>query len=240
MGIAITVAMLIAAGVWGYWQTPSGDVCKSITYILDDGQEREYVFRNELEAILNAEDIHPVGRPTNHLSLQRIENAIRRHPMVRTAECYITPWHEVRVNITQRVPLLRVETAAETYFIDTDRRVMQARPVVKDKVLRVTGAVGPQLASTQLADFTEWLQHNKYWRERISYVHMRTPRMAVLVLRDASQPRIVMGSIQGYERKLNKLRTFFEHGQEALKEKHYEELDIRFRGQVIGRGADNN
>ena len=203
--------------------------------MLEDGKLRTYVFSNELNALLQAEDINPVGRTVDRLSLQRIENAVRRHPMVRTAECYVTPWNEVEVSITQRVPLLRVQTPIETYLVDTDRRVMQARPVVKDTVLLVTGVVGPQLATTQLADFAEWLQDNKYWKKRIARIHMRSPQMAVVCMRDKSQPHVVLGSLNGYERKLNKLRTFTENSGEALQGKHYEELDLRFSGQVIGR-----
>ena len=235
VGIVLTLSFLVAAYVWGYLIRPSAEVCRSITYELNDGKLRQYVFRNELEDLLRAEDIEPVGRTMDRLSLQRIENAVRRHPMVRTAECYVTPWQDVRVSITQRVPLLRVQTQTETYFIDTDRRVMQARPAVKDSVLLVTGNIGPQMASTQLADFAVWLQKDAYWNARIGHVHMRHPQMAVICLRDPEQPRIVMGNLSGYQRKLNKLRTYMEYGADATQGKHYEELDLRFNGQIIGR-----
>lgn len=235
IGLTLVVGLFLAAIVWGYHKAPDLDACRSITYILADGDERVYVYRNELESLLRTEDIHPVGRPVDELSLQRIENAVRRHPMVRTAECYVTPWHDARVVITQRVPLLRVQTAAETYLIDTDRRRMEARPVVKDSVLRVTGAVGPQMASTRLADFALWLQDNRYWRERIDHLHMRSPQMVVVCLRDRRQPQVLLGAINDYERKLRKLRFFLENSSEATKDKHYSELDLRFAGQVIAR-----
>ena len=38
-----------------------------------------------------------------------------------------------------------------------------------------------------------------------------------------------------FERKLKKLRTFYENSPEEIKAKSYTELDIRFKGQVIGR-----
>ncbi|MCR5050675.1 MAG: hypothetical protein K6A36_06275 [Paludibacteraceae bacterium] len=239
IGVVLTLTLLVSAFVWGYAMRPSSDTCQAIVYILNDGKQREYVFRNELDALLRAEDINPVGRPIDKLSLQRIENAVRRHPMVRSAECYVTPWQEVRVNINQRVPLLRVQTPTETYLIDTDRRVMQARAAVKDSVLRVTGFVGQQQASTQLADFAEWLQGDDYWKQRIDHLYMKSTQMAYVCLRGTNQPRIVLGSLNDYERKLNKLRTFQENSGPATEGKHYEELDIRFKGQIIGRTENN-
>ena len=109
------------------------------------------------------------------------------------------------------------------------------RPTIKDEVLVVTGTVGERLAATALADFALWLQDSKYWRERVKYIHMATPQMMLIYLRGEDQPRIMMGVVRDYERKLAKLRTFFENGQQAVGEKKYYEIDVRFNGQVIGR-----
>ena len=54
-------------------------------------------------------------------------------------------------------------------------------------------------------------------------------------MRGENQPRVVMGAMHGYERKLKKLRTFYRNSPEEVKAKNYTELDLRFRGQVIGR-----
>lgn len=235
LGIVLTLVLFALAIAWGYRRAGEPEACRSITYILADGDERVYVFRNELEGMLHSLDIHPVGRRVDQLSLQRIENTVRQHPMVRTAECYITPWHDVRVVITQRVPLLRVLTAEGTYLIDTDRRLMQARPAVKDSVLRVTGQVEMTMAAGQLADFAFWLRDNRYWRPRIDHVHIRSAEMAVILLRDKRQPHVLIGRMDDYEKKLHKLQLFLDKGREATQDKQYTELDLRYAGQVVAR-----
>ncbi len=235
LGIVLTLVLFALAIAWGYRRAGEPEACRSITYILADGDERVYVFRNELEGMLHSLDIHPVGRRVDQLSLQRIENTVRQHPMVRTAECYITPWHDVRVVITQRVPLLRVQNADGTYLIDTDRRLMQARPAVKDSVLRVTGQVEMTMAAGQLADFAFWLRDNRYWRPRIDHVHIRSAEMAVVLLRDKRQPHVLIGRMDDYEKKLHKLQLFLDKGREATRDKQYTELDLRYAGQVVAR-----
>lgn len=235
LGIVLTLVLFALAIAWGYRRAGEPEACRSITYILADGDERVYVFRNELEGMLHSLDIHPVGRRVDQLSLQRIENTVRQHPMVRTAECYITPWHDVRVVITQRVPLLRVQNADGTYLIDTDRRLMQARPAVKDSVLRVTGQVEMTMAAGQLADFAFWLRDNRYWRPRIDHVHIRSAEMAVILLRDKRLPHVLIGRMDDYEKKLHKLQLFLDKGREATRDKQYTELDLRYAGQVVAR-----
>ena len=225
--------------VWGVRMTPTDTPCVSMRYIIEDKAERMYLTESELNMLLYADDVYPLGRKLNLISLHRIEQAIKGHPMVRTAECYMTPRNEVRVRLTQRVPMVRVQTHTDTWLVDTDRRVMQARAAVKDTVLLVTGNVGPQMATTQLADFAEWLQDHRYWRARIHHIYVQSPYMTYLYLKEADgrqkAERVVMGAMNGYERKLTKLRTFLENAGEALQDKHYTEYDLRFRGQVIGR-----
>lgn len=227
--------MLITAVVWGYRMRPTSAPCTSVTFVITDKAERLYVTETELQQLLLGEDMYPVGRVLDAGVLHSIEQTVKRHPMVRTAECYLTPRNEVRVRLTQRVPLLRVHTPAETYLVDTDRKVMQLRAVVRDSVPVVTGAVSVQAATHELAHWAEWLHENTYWKTKIHHLQMQNPRMAYIYLREENAPRVVLGSMHGYARKLDKLRTFFDHSEEAMQDKHYTELDIRFRGQVIGR-----
>lgn len=239
IGISVMASLMIAAVVWGYKMTPTATPCVSMDYTIADREERLYLSETELNQLLRTEDLYPVGRPIDRISLHRIEKAIAHHPMVRTAECYITPRNEVHVRLTQRIPLLRVQVPTDAYFVDTDRRVMPVRAAVQDEVLLVTGNAGVQLASGALANFAIWLQDNSYWRSRIKRVHVLNPHMLVLHLADAQVPPVVLGNLIGYDRKLSKLRTFLENGTEETAGKHYAELDIRFRGQVIGR-KDNH
>lgn len=252
MGVSLTVAILLAATIWGYKMRPTDEPCLSLSYSIEDFEERQYVTPGDLNAILMANDIYPIGKPLDAMTLHRIEKTILAHPMVRTAECYVTPRNEVRVLLTQRIPLLRVQVPGDTYLIDTDRRVMQARAVVKDSVLVVTGTVGVQMASGLLADFAEWLQDEAYWQKRIHHIYVASPQMVYLYLmangrmangreangRMANGERVVMGNMRDYEKKLAKLHTFFENRVEAIQDKEYYEYDVRFHGQVIGRKAN--
>jgi cell division protein FtsQ len=225
--------LLIAAVVWGYKMRPYDAACSSISFDIRDKNERLYVTESELRQMLIKQELDPVGQPIDRVSLHRIEKAVLGHPMVRTAECYLTPLNEIKVRLTQRVPLLRVQTAGEVYLIDTDRRVMQARAVVRDSVPVVTGTIGVHMASNQMADFAMWLQKNPYWQQRIRYIQVQNPQMVYLYLRH--QPRVVLGSMRDYERKLKKMRTFLDNSAEIIKDKNYTEYDVRFKGQVIGR-----
>lgn len=235
IGVGMVAGLLIAAVSWGKRSTPDTAVCPAINYTIADSHVRSYVTENELNNLLYAQHLYPVGQTIRSVSLQQIEQTVIDHPMVRRAECYLNPRNEVCVRLTQRVPLLRVQVPGENYLIDRDRLAMPAREVVRDSVLVATGAVGMRIATGQLADFAEWLENNRYWRERVHHVYVQSPQMVYIYLKGANQPRIVMGPLANYDRKLAKLRIFMEKGQEATQHTNYSELDVRFRGQVVGR-----
>lgn len=235
VGVCVVAIVLLVALSWGKKQTPRSVLCNAIEYDFRDGTQRMYVDEGELNRLLDKELLYPVEKPLSTVALYRMEQIISHHPMIRKAECFLTPKNIVRVQITQRVPLLRVQKQGEIYFIDTERHKMEMRASITDKVLIVQGAVSEELASTELADFAKWLKTNKYWRERVKYVDMKTPKMMHIYLNDPQQPRIIVGEIDGFKTKLAKLRTFFDNGAEATQDKHYTELDLRFKDQVIGR-----
>ena len=241
VGVAVMAGLLIAAVVSGYMTRPAEKECHSVRYIIEDREVRAYLTETELTQLLRAKDFYPVNRVIASTTLHRIEQTIAQHPMVRTAQCYITPRGEMRIRITQRVPILRVQTPIDTYFIDSDRRVMEARESVKDKVPVVSGNVGVTMASHSLADFALWLQRDTYWRTRIHHLHVQNPQMVYLYLVQSNDSdaitfnRVVLGSMRGYEQKMSKLRVFLENSSEATKDKQYREIDLRFKGQVVGR-----
>ncbi len=201
---------------------------------ITDMDERQYVSTPELAEWLRQRGLYALDVPIEEVRLQAIENAVRSHPMVRTAECYLTPRSEVRVTLTQRIPLLRVTTSTESYYIDTDRKPMPVRATITTPVLNITGSVGQQMACTTLADFAEWLQDHRYWRERISYLQVKNPQ-AVYIIQSHQAGAILLGNMDNFAHKLKKARTFYEQGGDTLGKNPYREIDVRYTGQVIGR-----
>ncbi len=234
MAAAVSVGLLLAGVCCGRAGQPD-TVCRVLRYDIADADERLYLSEEELNGMLRSQDAYPVGKALSQVSLQRIENVVHTNPAVRTAQCYTNPRGEVCVRLTQRVPLLRVVTADDSYIVDTDRKRMPVRESIKDTMLLVTGRVGMQGATTSVADFAEWLQDDSYWRTRIRYMDIRTPYDVRLLQADVAEPVVVLGDLNGYEDKLRKLRLYYESGAAESGKGKYKELDLRFAGQVVGR-----
>ena len=203
-------------------------VCKIV-----DKDERLYVSEQELFTLLKQHNAYPVGEYLHRINLQHMENIIRQHPMVRTAECYTAEDGTARIRVTQRVPLLKVVTADEAYYIDTDRHKMPLRSSIHDTVPVAMGEVGFEMASTVLADFAEWVQEDDYWRAHIEAIDVRLPKQ-VCIKQTGKQEDLMIGDLMGYAGKLEKAEVFYRRTA-SMEKPRYRTLDLRYRGQVVAR-----
>ena len=207
--------------------------CKELVCKIVDKDERLYVSEQELFTLLKQHNAYPVGEYLHRINLQHMENIIRQHPMVRTAECYTAEDGTARIRVTQRVPLLKVVTADEAYYIDTDRCKMPLRASIHDTVPVAMGKVGFEMASTVLADFAEWVQEDDYWRARIEAIDVRLPKQ-VCIKQNGKQEDLMIGDLMGYAGKLEKAEVFYRRTA-SMEKPHYRTLDLRYRGQVVAR-----
>lgn len=207
--------------------------CKELVCKIVDRDERLYVSEQELFTLLKQHNAYPVGEYLHRINLQHMENIIRQHPMVRTAECYTAEDGTARIRVTQRVPLLKVVTADEAYYIDTDRRKMPLRSSIHDTVPVAMGKVGFEMASTVLADFAEWVQEDDYWRAHIEAIDVRLPKQ-VCIKQNGKQEDLMIGDLMGYAGKLEKAEVFYRRTA-SMEKPRYRTLDLRYRGQVVAR-----
>lgn len=207
--------------------------CKELVCKIVDKDERLYVSEQELFTLLKQHNAYPVGEYLHRINLQHMENIIRQHPMVRTAECYTAEDGTARIRVTQRVPLLKVVTADEAYYIDTDRRKMPLRASIHDTVPVAMGKVGFEMASTVLADFAEWVQEDDYWRARIEAIDVRLPKQ-VCIKQEGKQEDLMIGDLMGYAGKLEKAEVFYRRTA-SMEKPRYRTLDLRYQGQVVAR-----
>lgn len=239
--IAVVCAMMVIAytafGIYMGQKTVQVPVCQKLSICFTDSALRQYVEDEEIIDLLSSNHLYPVGQKMKHLSTQNMEDVVGQHSMIRTCECYTTPSGAIVLTLSQRVPLIRVVTGDNTYFVDTDRRKMPVRESVRTSVLPVTGDVSQRKAVGELSDFAEWLQTNPYWQERIRQVNMVTPREAHL-LQNEGQAAIILGEMNEYASKLDKLQRWYEGGKD-MDLSIYPEVDIRYQGQVIGKKGND-
>ncbi|MBQ7531728.1 MAG: hypothetical protein IJT12_08465 [Paludibacteraceae bacterium] len=208
-------------------------VCSSVTLIIKDSLERQYVSAGELRQQLSQAGLWQVGQPLSKISCQQIERHLLTHPMLRQAECYKLTNGELRILVRQRQPIMLI-AGDEHYYLDTDRKVMPVRASVSTPVVVVNGRIGHQQAEGEMYDFVTWLNDNRYWREKIHTIHVTNPRMIELK-EDAHHYTIVLGPLADAEQRMDDLQKLYENGFEHIGYPEYKQIDLQYSNQIIGR-----
>ncbi len=235
IGVVLVWVAVTAYFMW-VWVMPDEHqavACSEVKIEVKDSLRQSLVTSQMLKAWLTIEQVDVVGQPMRDIPTQTIEDALLRHPLVRTAVCYERLDGVIVAEVTQRVPLFRV-AGGSNFFVDTDRRVMPVRSTTAAYVPVATGFITEQMATQELYDFFDYVSHNPFWNAQIVQVDVRQNGELVIVPRVGGHI-ILLGDLNEYKTKLKKMRIFYSEGFAKIGWKEYREIDLRYANQVIGR-----
>lgn len=232
MTATVLAIVVICVGISSSRRAPD-PVCSSITVVIKDSVERQYVSVGELRQQLSQAGLWQVGQPLSKISCQQIERHLLTHPMLRQAECYKLSNGELRIMVRQRQPMMLI-AGDEHYYLDTDRKVMPVRALVSTPVVVVNGRIGRQQAEGEMYDFVVWLNDNRYWRDKIRTIHVVNPRMIELK-ENTHHYTIVLGPLADAEQRMDDLQKLYEKGFEHIGYPDYKQIDLQYSNQIIGR-----
>lgn len=231
--LAVVMAgVVVLAGMAASRRVADPD-CKEITIIIQDSTERQYVTPQELQNVLRGEGLWPMGQPLSKVNCHDIERCIKAHPMIREAECHERSSGEIKISVTQRIPLMRVE-GDEQYFVDMERTIMPIRASVNTPMVVVSGRIGKQQALGEMYDFVYRLNKERFWQDKIHTIRVVNPKMIELVDTEHHYV-IILGELTDAEARMDSLRKLYEKGFEKIGWPKYKQIDLRFANQIVGR-----
>ena len=114
----------------------TADVCTAMNIHIEDGQVRGFLDTNDVKAMLLKDRLYPLGDPMSKVDVRRIEELIASNPFVKSVECYKTHSGTVHLNISQRLPVIRVKSdGGDDYYVDDQGNVMPQTRFVSNMVV---------------------------------------------------------------------------------------------------------
>lgn len=206
-------------------------VCTNVEINITDYGNRTLINSNEIGAFLAAEKLNLIGKTFYRIQTKAIEDAIQQHPMVRNVECNKTPRGEIRINVVPRKPILRV-IGIENYYVDDLRKPIPVSPGHTAYVPIFTGNISKKTAVNTLYDFAQFLLENEFWNNQIEQINIVNSKEVQLSPR-VGDHIILLGSLDRFEQKLEKLRKFYLYGLNEIGWNNYSKIDLRYKDQVV-------
>ena len=201
--------------------------------VIKDTAYAGFITKEELKGILQQKGIYPIGKKMERISTKSLERELSKHPLIDEAECYKTPSGKVCVEVTQRIPILRVMSAnGQNYYLDNKGTIMPPEAKCVAHRVIVTGNVEKSFAMKDLYKFGVFLQNNPFWEAQIVQINVLPGKEIELVPRVGNHI-IYLGKLEHFEDKLKRLKTFYEKGLNQVGWNKYSRISLEFGNQII-------
>lgn len=231
--LLLLVTAYLVLAVTAFNRKPASLVCSDVELIIKDTAYAGFITRKEVVGILEKKGISPIGKELERVRSKTLETELAKHPLIDRVECYKTPSGKLCVEVSQRIPVLRVMGAdGENYYIDNKGTVMPPDAKCVAHLAVATGSVEKSFAVRDLYKFALFLQGNAFWKAQVEQIHVLPGNRVELVPR-VGDHLIYLGRLDDFEQKLQRVRLFYEKGLNKVGWNKYSRISVEFGNQVI-------
>lgn len=207
--------------------------CEAIDIVVSDSTHAGFITSTEADRILReGGGIYPVGKSMSEVSLSKIEDTLKKNPFVEEAICYRTSSPRVRVEITQRLPLMRViADSGDDYYLDDEGTIMNSMGYVANMAI-ATGNISRTFSSKELTKIGRFLRTNDFWDDQIEQIHVANEHEIDIYPRVGDQI-IHIGTADSLQKKFRNLMAFYKKVLPEVGWNKYSEIDVTHPDQIV-------
>lgn len=207
-------------------------VCRELVVAVKDSLDKHFVTETDLVYQLKQANLNPINKPLSAINTDEIEKELLKNEMIAGVEAYKTPAGTIQLNVRQKNPILRILGEKGNFYVDHQGNAM---PVSRRYVVHVplaSGNIEKEFAVTELYKFALFLQENTFWNSQIDqlYVH---PNGDVELIPRVGDYRIMLGSFENFEEKLQNLLLYYEQAVPKVGWEKYSMINLKYKNQIV-------
>lgn len=236
------------------WNKPSESeqTCNKVNINISDANNAGFLSANEVKVILSKANLYPLNQKMSDISPRQIEDALKAGPFVNTAQCYKTKNGEVVLNITQRMPIVRIKSDnGDDYYLDDHGGILPNSKYTSDLII-ATGKINKHFAQYYLASLAKIISTSPLWINQIEQINVLPDRGIELIPRVGNNI-IFLGylpfgkyktereqGVRAYvQKKLDRLEKFYRYGLSKVGWNLYSYIDLQYDNQIVCKKADS-
>lgn len=240
LGVTLLAACL--AVLMGFVHKKQAKVmCKDMEIIIPG--EKFLVTAEEITDLVNQADSGILWHPINYARLRSLEKTIRKSPYVEDASVYADVNGVLRIEVSQREPLVRMINERNAHFyLDAKGNKMPLSPNYTPRVLVASGYISEPsgsgedtLQTSQAKDIlslARFISRDEFWRAQIGQVYVNQEQELELIPR-VGDHRILIGNAENIEAKLEKLLIFYRKAMPRVGWNTYEVINLKYGNQIV-------
>ena len=228
-------------------------LCHDIKVEILDSLHNGFITVSDIEDFFHETDMNIIGTPVLSINTKNIEQKLRQYASVKNAEVFVTLEGDIRVEIDQRNPIVRVvNKRGQSYYIDQEGTIMQLSSKYSSHVLIANGNIVEHYEVNRtreiycdnnekwaknhlmcdLYELSKFIYEDDFWRAQIEQIYVNDESEFDLIPRVGAHI-IYFGGIENYKTKFRNLRAFYLQGLNNVGWNKYEKISLKFDNQVI-------
>jgi cell division protein FtsQ len=228
--------------------------CKEPKIFINADNDNDFITIDDVLDLMRSKGDSITGQPLATVNVHEIEDLLYTNPWVKSANVFLDLDGVLQVDIDVRVPLVRVmNSAGESYFIDTDGKLMLWSPEHTPRVLVASGNIheaygtwyhtniGEMSPADTLSKVTvlddifklaKCVTADAFWNSQVEQVIFNAKGDIELVPQ-VGDHKIIFGDLTDMQEKFNKLKIFYSEGLNHTNWNQYDTLNLKFKDQVV-------
>ena len=122
--VATLLLVYMTAVAFFFRDVKEDGLCEGLQIGLRDSLDKLFVTEGDVIYMLKTAKLFPVEQPMNEINTEKIEQELMTNEMISKIEAFKTPSKNIKLEIEQKMPILRVNSTSGNYYIDNMGSVM--------------------------------------------------------------------------------------------------------------------
>lgn len=236
--ILSVLSVILFAGYLAYSVTGMTDrhedsrICQGVDLHLSDSLNYDLIDNDMIISLLQERSIYPVGMPFESIDVANIESVLSSHPLIGGVQCYKTGGNLLRINVSGKVPLVRVlNNAGQDFYVDSKGDILSQHSLAVHLPV-ATGYIDRRFASEDLLDVVRAIDRSEFWKAQVEQINVTREGQIQLVPR-VGDHLLVLGSAENVDQKLERLMNFYRNGLDNVGWNKYRSISVAYENQVV-------
>jgi cell division protein FtsQ len=225
----------------------AGVKCTAVNVSIPGGQY--FIDKQEVDHIIEVTSHSLVGRPIENINIQELEDKLKANPFIEFAKVYTEMDGVLRVEVSQRQPILRIMNHYDMdFYVDQHGLKIPLSPNFTARVLVANGFIEELFTNhvdslhTRLAKdlfkTADYIRRDSLWDAQIAQMYVNSDREIELIPRVGNQ-RVLIGNADSLGVKFNNLLAFYKQVLPKVGWDTYKVINVKYTNQVIGIKNEN-
>ncbi|MBX3162934.1 MAG: hypothetical protein KF900_00505 [Bacteroidetes bacterium] len=230
-------------------------IAKSLNISILNNDENLFLDENDVKQFFAERKDNILGKKYRNINITGLEQALNSHPAIENAEVSENINGEIKIDITQRTPVLRViNKDGESYYIDTQTKLMPLSENYSARVLVASGEIFEPYASLyqfsvnqikqnktfseaslldDLYDVQSYISQDTTLAQLIHQIYVNEERELELFPAIGNH-KIIFGEAKHISEKFNKLKLFYTQGlNKSDGWNKYSTINLKYKNLVV-------